>query len=1077
MHFCIVGTSRSGSTLLRNLLHEHGQLAVFNESHWIPKMYEFFGAGVARSKDLVSIVRDTEWDDGQCVLEQNLRLCGRDPAEVWEELHSFCAETPNTTIRDFHTFLAEFSFPQKDFQYWGDKTPDYGYYMSQLAAIWPRCKFIHIVRDPLDTALSMSRHSGVSLQLSAGQHNWVSLSYRQAYKNVTPAKHELQDYYSSCLERLCRIRTESKLLKDGHYREVTYESLVADPSAVLSELCDYLEIDNDSRWREQVVSQVRKPRCNSTKADLPAIPISESARLGEPVTVIDKTPDNFKTFCDACVSAEKVISYLLEIPGLSDLYPAVDQKFIDAAQHCFAQNPEASPEYRCMEGETWRRLGLKLKALAPLKESFTWQPSPHRANLLAWNYWDLGLFAKIEPLARYVLANNPQDNAARRLLLISLVEREEYMAAEQALGEWESLGLKDQLYFEMQVKLQLGREEFAEARVAARLGYTKFKSLFFLNAFINASARLGFFRSALSGSKLALRMSREAYIIRRHANLLKECRRWRQALRYYIRVFERDDQSAPVLRSIVVCLQKSGISPHEVATSEFLKKNPAIELEVRARRALEEGDLVDCIDFAQELYRYSPSSGALNLALESALRLGREDLIREFIDELKDSGLFDEESARYEIQYIAKRDVKAALQRLQEIVEDFGINAGLVHQKAHLLNCLSRYSEALSVVEEQRFNFDLSALLVHQNIFCGNFDAAKTLIEADLQKLSLRQSSLSTWYRAHSGNLDEATAHWNRRNQPYPNERVLLRPESRTDADCDLSVPLVTVIRNELARLPEFLRYYREIGVTGFVFVVNNSDDGSLEYLQRQEDVLLYSTEQSYKAFRFGIDWINYVIDLLGLNRWVIYADVDELLVLPGIEEKKLPRLLSELDEEGTDCVTAVMLDMHGENICSGEHYQAGDSFVAQLPYFHNDIDQLPSVEPPFVQHYGGLRRHLFWPVGERGNILTKTPIVRAGKIYFNLSSHEVSPGKVSSMSGALLHFKFLGDAQADIEKEVERLEHANIIDEYQRYADGIRALGEKSILNACSVRYTGSGQLETLGLIKGLDRAAVTLD
>ncbi|MGH7834224.1 MAG: sulfotransferase, partial [Candidatus Binatia bacterium] len=43
MFVCIVGTSRCGTTLLRQMMHEHPDLVVFRETHWLPKLVEFFG--------------------------------------------------------------------------------------------------------------------------------------------------------------------------------------------------------------------------------------------------------------------------------------------------------------------------------------------------------------------------------------------------------------------------------------------------------------------------------------------------------------------------------------------------------------------------------------------------------------------------------------------------------------------------------------------------------------------------------------------------------------------------------------------------------------------------------------------------------------------------------------------------------------------------------------------------------------------------------------------------------------------------------------------------------------------------
>jgi hypothetical protein len=74
----------------------------------------------------------------------------------------------------------------------------------------------------------------------------------------------------------------------------------------------------------------------------------------------------------------------------------------------------------------------------------------------------------------------------------------------------------------------------------------------------------------------------------------------------------------------------------------------------------------------------------------------------------------------------------------------------------------------------------------------------------------------------------------------------------------------VSTLRNERPRLPYFLRYYRDRGVSHFFFVDNDSDDGTREYLAVQEDCSVWTTPDSYKRARFGIDWMNRLLRRYG---------------------------------------------------------------------------------------------------------------------------------------------------------------------------------------------------------------------
>ena len=68
---------------------------------------------------------------------------------------------------------------------------------------------------------------------------------------------------------------------------------------------------------------------------------------------------------------------------------------------------------------------------------------------------------------------------------------------------------------------------------------------------------------------------------------------------------------------------------------------------------------------------------------------------------------------------------------------------------------------------------------------------------------------------------------------------------------------LFSTVRNEALRLPWFLKHYRDLGVVHFLFVDNGSTDGTGDYLGGHPDVSVWRTEASYKASRFGVDWMN----------------------------------------------------------------------------------------------------------------------------------------------------------------------------------------------------------------------------
>ena len=81
----------------------------------------------------------------------------------------------------------------------------------------------------------------------------------------------------------------------------------------------------------------------------------------------------------------------------------------------------------------------------------------------------------------------------------------------------------------------------------------------------------------------------------------------------------------------------------------------------------------------------------------------------------------------------------------------------------------------------------------------------------------------------------------------------LRRVFDRTDQIKPDDILLFSTQRNEKVRLPFFLDYYRDMGVSHFFFVDNDSTDGSVEYLSQQPDVSVWLTRASYKKSRYGV--------------------------------------------------------------------------------------------------------------------------------------------------------------------------------------------------------------------------------
>lgn len=291
-------------------------------------------------------------------------------------------------------------------------------------------------------------------------------------------------------------------------------------------------------------------------------------------------------------------------------------------------------------------------------------------------------------------------------------------------------------------------------------------------------------------------------------------------------------------------------------------------------------------------------------------------------------------------------------------------------------------------------------------------------------------------------------------------------------------VLLASIVRDEELRLPYFLAYYRELGVSRFLFVDNDSTDQTRSLLLSQPDVHLVHTASSYAAGRCGVEWLNGILHRWARGHWTVVADADELLVYPGCETASLPTLARRLEGEGADAMLTFLLDMYGEGPIREAAYVPGTPFLHTCPYFDADSYTLgASGLRSKIPARGGARRRLFWRPGakHRGNppYLPKVPLVRWREgLAYSASTHELAGVRLGPDTGVLLHFKLFSDFVERAEHEARRGEHWDEAAQYAVYAEALRADADLDPMYEGSVRYRGSSQLVEMGLMVTAPRA-----
>lgn len=291
----------------------------------------------------------------------------------------------------------------------------------------------------------------------------------------------------------------------------------------------------------------------------------------------------------------------------------------------------------------------------------------------------------------------------------------------------------------------------------------------------------------------------------------------------------------------------------------------------------------------------------------------------------------------------------------------------------------------------------------------------------------------------------------------------------------DAKIVVATNISNERDRIDFFLDYYRQLGVSEFIILDNNSTDGLKDNVIDREGISFFWTGGAYGKARYGIDWMNSIFREHCVNKWVLYVDADEFLVYPDQDTMPLPELVDCLRRNGRRAMSCLMVDIYSENTISENICRPGESPMAVCKYFdrsgyRRELDKRNNVQ----WTKGGVRGRVFFS-GDvmAGPALNKIPLVFWKPWYAYIkSTHEMTPSYLNkvysdetAITGALMHAKF-------VSKFADNMQDAQLVEnhtaEYKNYQVELDAM--KFYREDVSSEFSGWQSLHDLNLIKRFD-------
>lgn len=225
----VVGAPRSGTTLLRLMLDAHPALAIPPETGFLTLAPTLTGSGDRLRERFLDAVTQygqpsPSWPDFEIPLDT-----------FRDALRAIVPFTASAGFRAFYRlYAARFGKPR-----WGDKTPLYCLQLDAIRRVLPEARFIHIIRDGRDVALSSRK-----MWFSPGQ------------EIATQAR-----YWRRCVEGARRAG-----LGRPDYLEVRYEALILRTRATLAEICAFIDLPYDAameRYHERAHERLREHKGRS----------------------------------------------------------------------------------------------------------------------------------------------------------------------------------------------------------------------------------------------------------------------------------------------------------------------------------------------------------------------------------------------------------------------------------------------------------------------------------------------------------------------------------------------------------------------------------------------------------------------------------------------------------------------------------------------------------------------------------------------------------------------------------------------------------------------------------------------
>ncbi len=207
----VLGSSRSGTTLVYSILLSSGEFALYeSESHMLAKYAIKYG-NIRKKKNFNLFMND--W-----IHSKQFARSGLDPNVFKREIDNN-RDSYASVLTTFMSLIAKAQGKKR----WAEQTPAHVFFLNELHTVFPEAKFIHVIRDGREVALSRRKlgWTGTKSSDPIKQLLYAGLNWEMAVKRGQAVGEKI----------------------GANYTEVRYEDVIGNIDEVLQKLSVFANIE------------------------------------------------------------------------------------------------------------------------------------------------------------------------------------------------------------------------------------------------------------------------------------------------------------------------------------------------------------------------------------------------------------------------------------------------------------------------------------------------------------------------------------------------------------------------------------------------------------------------------------------------------------------------------------------------------------------------------------------------------------------------------------------------------------------------------------------------------------------